>query len=208
MTHEQQIANGIEARSPKGDPYTIYEGLNGVPCIDRRQEGGKISYEAPEGPHVFTADGLYVYDKAGNTILSLGQARVLYLHGFVHNGQWLPVDHKLQQQGVTVEDIVKNYESHGSFIDVLFVCRHGANLAGASVGDGDLLGNKIRPLYGGANGNVIESNGAVTVNLCGDIDIKGWENHKKVEEIELQPLGHNAVAGADIEISYADLYSK
>jgi hypothetical protein len=172
-----------------GEFIKVHEG------IPRENYAGQGVINVPYEPHIFNADNFELYI-GGNRTVDTKNVRVLLMHGTVVDGQWYPLDPKLQDKGITVEDLVKAYEdSSDKTIDALFVCRPPKESRVRIVQVVKVVpfqGTNEKPrIYmkdGDAHGAITinEKTGNVSVTMRADsedqIEFKDWKNSFSVPE--------------------------
>jgi hypothetical protein len=113
---------------------------------------------------------------------------VLYMHGVFKDGQWRLDNRSFQAKGITIEDIVRDYELSGKTADVLFICSSENNLRFKVVPfQGEYERPKIHMKNRPAEGKVTIDNktGEVRVQMRvkseDDVEFRKWKNWGRVK---------------------------
>jgi hypothetical protein len=118
------MARDLEAIQLNGDRFIIREGLPEELAVHQEGEDWRIFPTAPETPHVFYADYL-TFEAASEKEEQIEQRgkMVLFMHGQVRDGQWIPINEELASSGITIPEIIARYEqTTGRKIDFAYVC--------------------------------------------------------------------------------------
>lgn len=162
-----------------GTAYAVHEGPS-WPTFSAE----KNLFGVPQEPHVMEISDFTLTEGANNSVL-LGltdtNIRVLDMHGVWRNNNWYPLSRRLQENGITIPNIVEDYEARtGKKIDIISACTRDAQLTSEMM----FADDKVYLRRGGSRGLTttrFDTGGlslTMHVGKKNDVEYEGWLNRR------------------------------
>lgn len=161
----------LTAEAPNGSEYEINLTPGGLSFRD--DATGRSLYQVPERPHIFIADYFHLLDPSNEDrdVMNATNVTVLRMHGHVKDDLWVPKPRFLQDKGLTIPRIIKDYEvATGGLVDAVLVCRHGEDETAARPIDDEIGHPVVQPQNGRVATRVYRDELGVTAHMAAEFD--------------------------------------